>query len=233
MKHTRAPVLEPRILGAWIRCLREAQHMSQDALAVASGLDVRTVQRTENGNAASLTTRRCLARGLGYDNSDIFDDPYFASNVHCMLEEIKTMNEKTLDGQHPEHIRVKVERVRNGETLGRFADITNAALLNADDDIPEEAKAAAAALFDCMRDLADLCDVAFHDKLGLNKELESMLRELEGLGTAAYAAYRSVKLTGETWADKTPLALRIGYLMVVPAQKELGAVFVPRRVQLG
>src|SRR6266481_147780 len=95
--------LEPQILGFWTRCIRETQHMSQEALAASSGLDVRTIQRIERGNAMSITTRRCLARGLGYENPDIFDDPEFARNVHILLESVQAINQDALDDQHPEH----------------------------------------------------------------------------------------------------------------------------------
>jgi DNA-binding XRE family transcriptional regulator len=49
MKNSTTPLLDPKILGFWTRCLRETQHMSQDALAASSGLDVRTIQRIEAG----------------------------------------------------------------------------------------------------------------------------------------------------------------------------------------
>jgi transcriptional regulator with XRE-family HTH domain len=53
------------------KALRETMNWSQEALAASSGLDVRTVQRIEAGNArVSVTTRRALAKGLGYDNPD-------------------------------------------------------------------------------------------------------------------------------------------------------------------
>jgi transcriptional regulator with XRE-family HTH domain len=83
---TAQTLLDPQILGFWIRCIRETQHMSQEAVGASSGLDVRTIQRIEAGNPVSITTRRCLARGLGYENPDIFDDPEFAKNVLSFLE---------------------------------------------------------------------------------------------------------------------------------------------------
>jgi hypothetical protein len=203
-------------------------------LAASCGLDVRTIQRIEGGHAASVTTRRCLARGLGYENPDIFDDPEFTLAVHHVLEGAQTINQEAIEKQHPEHIRVKTERVQNGETLGRFADAANAVLLNADDEIPHKAKQVAAELFDYIRDLLDVAgEASFSDKLSYNEDLEKMLRELEGLGSAAYAAFRSVKATGDNWVDTTPIAFRIGYLTVVPAQKRLTDMFVPRRVAMG
>lgn len=41
---TKAPILlDPKLLGFWVRCIRETQHMSQDALAELSGVDIRTI----------------------------------------------------------------------------------------------------------------------------------------------------------------------------------------------
>jgi predicted RNA-binding Zn ribbon-like protein len=188
----------------------------------------------EAGSPVSVTTRRCLARGLGYDNHDIFDDPQFAMTVHTVLEGAQAINLEAIEKQHPDHVRVQVERVRNGETLGRFADAANAVSLNADDEISPEAKQAAATFFDYIRDLIDVGEVAsFSDKLAYNEALDTLLRELEGLGTAVYSAFRSMKMANDTWADKTPISMKVGYLTVVPAEKVLTDMFVPRRVQVG
>lgn len=192
---TKAPLLlDPKLLGFWVRCIREVQHMSQDALAESSGVDIRTIQRMETGNPVNVTTRRCLARGLGFDNQDIFDDPEFAIFAHGLVEGTQAINREAIEKQHPDHVRVQVERVMNGETLGRFADNATAICLNADDEISIEAKQAAATLFDYIRDLGDVGSAAsFSEKLEYCRSLEGMLRELEGVGTAVYSAFRSVK----------------------------------------
>jgi transcriptional regulator with XRE-family HTH domain len=71
---TGHPTLDPKILGLWLGWLRKAQHMSQEALAACSGVDVHTVQRIEAGKAVNVTSRRCLARGFGFENPVTFDD---------------------------------------------------------------------------------------------------------------------------------------------------------------
>jgi transcriptional regulator with XRE-family HTH domain len=105
--------LDPKILGFWVRCLREAQHISQDALAVLSGVDIRTVQRMEAGNAVAVTSRRCIAKALGFEKADIFDDPEFIADVHRLLDGLRKINEESLDKQHPEHVQ------RSGWQTGR------------------------------------------------------------------------------------------------------------------
>src|SRR5450631_1197689 len=70
-------ILDPKLLGFWAKCVRETQHLSQDALAVNAGVTIRTVQRFEAGQALNVTSRRALAKALGYDNPDVFDDLKF------------------------------------------------------------------------------------------------------------------------------------------------------------
>lgn len=124
-------------------------------------------------------------------------------------------------------------KVSNGESLGRFAEAANAVLLHADDDLAESAKDSAAVLFDYVRDLMDLDEVPFSDRRAYHKELESLLRGLEGQGTVVYSAFRDVKLTNDRWSDRTPLPVTIGYLTVVSAGKELEEMFVPSRTSFG
>jgi transcriptional regulator with XRE-family HTH domain len=70
-------LIDPKMLGFWARCIREAQHLSQEALAANASVDIRTVQRFEAGKAVNITSRRALAKAMGYDNPDVFDDPKF------------------------------------------------------------------------------------------------------------------------------------------------------------
>lgn len=117
--------------------------------------------------------------------------------------------------------------------LLRLADQANALLLTADDEVSQEAQEAAATLFDYIRDPLDVDEASYAEKLSYSRELATMLRELEGMGTAAYSAIRNVRITGENWVDKTPLSMTIGYLVAVPAQRNLDAMLLARRVQFG
>lgn len=223
--------LEPKLLGFWTRCIRETSHWSQEALAASSHLDVRTIQRIEAGKSVSITTRRQLARGLGYENPDTFDDPAIIMNIHKLLDMIQDSQKKELEKQVPDRARVPCSRVANGETLGRLADISNGVSLNADDGISHEAKQVAASLFDYIRDLQDVGDdVTFSDKVAFNRDLEALLRELEGLGTSVYSATRSTNIVGSNWVNKTPMPFTAGYVIVVPTEMLLKEMIVPRRL---
>lgn len=223
--------LDPKTLGFWAKCIRETSHWSQEALAASAGLDVRTIQRIEAGKSVSITTRRALARGLGYENQDIFQDPTFIATVHGLLNDLQAGNRERLEAQFPDHMRLPVTRVANGDALGRLADVSEATLLNADESLSPEATEIAASLFDYLRDIVDIsADASFSDKLAYNKDMDAMLRSLEGLGASAYSAIRSTKMVGAFWANKTPIPITIGYLTVVPSDRPITEILVPRRL---
>src|SRR5688572_27567900 len=109
----KSNLLDPKILGMWVRCIRETSNWSQEAVAANSGLNVRTVQRIETGHPVNIGTRRSLARGLGYDNPEIFDDPEFAKNVHQFIDEIQKNETRDHEKQFPDHIPISATRVKN------------------------------------------------------------------------------------------------------------------------
>ena len=63
------------INGAAVRALREQKSWSQEHLASASGLSVRTVQRVEMESVASAETRLALAAALGVPVADLIPAP--------------------------------------------------------------------------------------------------------------------------------------------------------------
>ncbi|QPB24499.1 helix-turn-helix transcriptional regulator [Rhizobium sp. 007] len=197
--------LDPKVLGFWVKCIRETFNWSQEAVAENAGLDVRTIQRVEAGNAASVTTRRALARGLGYENPDIFDTPDFITSVHKILGEINGTSPESMEKQFPDHMRLPVTRVQSGDALG-LADISTGLLLHMEDELSQDAKQTAAALFDYLRDVQDIRhEASFADKLAFNNEMGVMLTELEANGAIAYSALRQTKIVGQNWEDKTPM----------------------------
>lgn len=223
---------DPKFLAFWTKTLRETNKWSQEALAVSSGLDVRTIQRIEAGKTAvSVTTRRMLAKGLGYDNPDVFDDPKFIEAVQGVFDEVRKAQEEEQRKKFPDHIRIAVARTESGEGLSRLAYETDTCCFHADEEIPEEAKEIAVGIFDYLRDLGDLGDdIPFSERLGYQRSLGEYLQQLEAAGAACYCALRSVKAVGANWVDKTPMPWTVGYLTVVPAGKALTEMMVPKRL---
>jgi transcriptional regulator with XRE-family HTH domain len=72
----QARLLTPAELGLCVRLFREMCQWSQEQLAEVAGLNVRTVQRIEQGQVASLDTRRALARAFEFEDVDVLNNPF-------------------------------------------------------------------------------------------------------------------------------------------------------------
>jgi transcriptional regulator with XRE-family HTH domain len=222
---------DPKFLGFWARCIREASHWSQEALAASSGLDVRTIQRIEAGRPINITTRRALARGLGYDDPNVFDDPAFFKAMQDLFDGVRKIKDEEVQQQFPVHVRVKVTKATTGEGLAQLSYNCQAYLFHTDEAISPVAKEIAFSIFDFLRDLGDGSDeLSFSQKLGCNRELDAMLKRLEGLNCACFTASRAVKMVGRDWAGKPPIPVTVGYLTVVPGETVLSEMMVPRRL---
>ena len=128
---TKPLILSPAAIGFWTRCLRASRNWSQEALAAATDLDTRTIQRIESGKPSSVDTRRGLARGLGYENLNIFEDPEFAMWLTGFIDNVQELRQEKIHSQRPDHVPVSASRVTSGETLARLAGATNALILTA------------------------------------------------------------------------------------------------------
>jgi len=225
--------LEPELLGFWVKCVREASNWSQEAVAASSGLDVRTIQRVEAGNSISLGSRRSLARGLGYDDVDIFQSPKFIEGVHTFLGTIRKAKEDEHYKQFPDSIRIKALRVSNMRDFEAIL-LANAYWFDSDCALSAEAKYAAASMFDYLKDLGDIFDeLSYSDKLTYLDELQRMLSELETCNAIAFFAKRTSSFTNENWINKTPLRLDIAYLVVVPSERDIKELIVSKRASFG
>jgi transcriptional regulator with XRE-family HTH domain len=190
-------ILDPKMLGFWARCLREAQHLSQEALAVASNVDVRTVQRFEAGQGVHINSRRSLAKGLGYENADIFDTPEFVTFILEFFDNIKAVQQKQLDDHFPDRIRLKAVRLNAGDQAIQFIHAVQAVSFDIDPELSDQAKEIAASFGDFLRDLIDLDDLTLTDRLSLGKSLDDLLAQLKSKGAAVYSASRDRKFRGD------------------------------------
>ena len=220
---------DPKTLGFWARCVRDAQHLSQEALAANASVDIRTVQRFEAGKTVNITSRRALAKALGYDNPDVLDDPKFAEEVLKFFDGLKAIQQKSLDDQHPDSVRVKAQGLTSGTEAMRFADVVNAMSFVIDDGLSDAAKEVAAGFCDYVQELMDLDDFPMSGRLGIAKDLDDLLQDLREKGAHAYFATRDRKLRGPDWGDKPSWDVTIGFLVVVPTDRQLTELYIPRK----
>lgn len=223
-----AQALPPKMLGFWTRTLRMASNLSQDALAEVSGLTVRTIQRVESGKRASLTTRRCIARGLGYDNPDIFDDPAFVGTVKGLLESIIADQIKAEEARYPDHITLPVTAAENGASLGSLIDGADAWVFHCNEKGSRDGQAEVAILFDHLQDYGDIwSELPPSGRLEAQRVFTRLLAAIERHELRAFHGSRATRLMGTE--GQAPLPFTIAYVTVVPVEQQLSRIFVPKR----
>jgi transcriptional regulator with XRE-family HTH domain len=225
--HTQA--LPPEILAIWVRTLRAASNLSQDALAEASNLSERTIQRIESSGRANQMTRRSLARGFGYDNHDIFDDPMFIATAIDAVAEIHAERAKKVEAEHPGHIKLAVEPVSSGAEIAGIIDRCDAWVYHCDDAASEAGKGMAAMLFDNVQDYGDIWnEIPPSGRFEAQGSFTNMLEDIAGQGLCALQAFRSAHLAPVT-KGQAPMPFNIGYLTVVPLGQVPSHILVPKR----
>jgi transcriptional regulator with XRE-family HTH domain len=226
-KTSTTQLLDPKLLGFWVKCIRKDSSWSQEAVAASANLTVRTIQRVEAGEPSDITTRRALARGLGYDNVNIFDDPAFAITVTRFLQDLKGTSEEAMEKQFPDHQKLPVARVKSGTDLGRLGQISQGMLPNIHDDVAIEARERIAELLDYLQDVQDVADVSsYSQKLGYENEMGIILAAIEELGVLAYSGTHAM----QSGVGEKAFPITIGYITFMPADREVTEIMVPRRV---
>jgi transcriptional regulator with XRE-family HTH domain len=92
--------------------LRNKKSWSQDELAIASGLNLRTIQRIENEASASLQSRKSLASALDIDTLDL---------EYKELKKMKQYEFKTLEIENKEGFLTGIKK----QKLPDLANIFN------------------------------------------------------------------------------------------------------------
>lgn len=223
-------LLQPAMLGSWVKILRLAQKWSQDALAEASGLTVRTVQRVEAGERTSRTTRRGLARGLGYDIADVLDDPECTAGIVKFYETINADQAATVEANHPDHLKLTVKPLETGGALAGVIAACSSWMFHCDEEAPADAQLVATGLFNLVPDYGDIWeDLSFSGRVQFQANLAAPLDALKALGMRAYQTTRATQIVGKNWVDPTPLPMTIGCVAIIPADRDLSHTLVPKR----
>jgi len=209
---TTAPpprLLTPAEVGACIRQFRELRHWSQEQLAEISGLNVRTVQRVEQGDSASFDTRRALARAFDLDDIDALNKP-FSLPTADELEAAQAQFER-------DHITLAVAPLTTGRQLACLITSCEMDLSEPAFELPREAVAEFAALIDYYREYRDCHDLYLEtDKLEIYDELQQHIDALRALGVSLCHGQRTVavKMGSDSPVNATVLyviAFRLGH----------------------
>lgn len=107
----------------------------------------------------------------------------------------------------------------------------NAASFTIDADLNDKAKELAAAFCDYLRDLMDVDDIGMSARLAFATDVGEMLNDLRTNAASVYSAIRGHKLRNDSWKDQSSWPVKVGFLAVVPADRHLGFLYVPKRTR--
>jgi transcriptional regulator with XRE-family HTH domain len=209
-----------------VRASREMRQWSQDTLAAISRLNIRTIQRVEKAEPSNGDTRRAIARAFELEDMDIFNKPFTFPSP----EEIQAETER----MRREHITLDSHIAKTGQELTRFFEQANMDYASSAVELEGTAAESFADLIDYLREFRDCKDCMNEAyKLRVFSDVQGYLDMLGKAGYSISYARRETKLVGENWADKTPWAVTVAYLVVFPKGNEPKALIAPRQVHIG
>jgi transcriptional regulator with XRE-family HTH domain len=217
MNFTETPsnlrLLTPAELALCIKIFREMRQWSQEQLAEISRLNVRTIQRVEQGLSASLDTRRALASAFEFDDIDALNKPFSIPSE----EEMKVAKIKF----DQEHVTLTAIPLTKGKQLAKLAEICQMDLSESAFELPREADETFAALVDYFRDYRD-CVNAYSEtqKLEVYDEIQTHIDKLNTLGVSLRYAERKMQVNWGSGLETKPMKVNMLYLVGFPLGKE-------------
>lgn len=220
-------LLTPDELAFCIRAFREARQWSQEQLAEISRLNVRTIQRVEKGEAASLDTRRALASAFDFEDIDALNKPFHIPSA----EQLKVAKEKF----DREHVTLTALPLTTGRQLAKLAEGCSMDLSEPAFELPREAAEEFATLVDYLRDYRDCADVYSEtQKLEIYDELQAHIDALQAQGVSLRYAERKLQMKwGSDQPDGKPVPVTALYVMAFPLGKEPEQFATPKSCRIG
>ena len=218
---TTARLLTPAELGLGVRLFREMRQWSQEQLAEISGLNVRTIQRVEQGLAASLDTRRALAGAFEFEDLDVLNKPFAIPTE----EELKAQKAKF----DREHVTLTALPLTTGKQLAKLAEAHMMDLSEPGFELEREADEAFAGLVDYFREYRDCADLYTEStKFEVYDELQSRIDGLKALGVSLRYAERKMQVKWGADPDAKPMPVSVLYVVAFPLGKEPDQFATPK-----
>ncbi|MCK9987922.1 MAG: hypothetical protein AzoDbin1_04394 [Azoarcus sp.] len=216
-------LLTPAELAACIKLFREMRQWSQEQLAEISGLNVRTIQRVEQGLSASLDTRRALASAFEFEDIDALNKPFAIPSE----EELKAAKEKF----DREHVTLTAIPLATGKQLAKLAETCTMDLSEPAFELTREADETFAALVDYFRDYRDCADAYTEtQKFEVYDEMQSHIDALRTLGVSLRYAERKMQVKWGSEPDSKPMPVNVLYVVGFPLDKEPEQFATPKSV---
>jgi len=220
---TPSHLLTPAEIGACIRRFRQSRHWSQEQLAEISGLNVRTVQRVEQGDSASFDTRRALARAFDFNDIDALNKP-FSLPTEEELHAAQAQFER-------DYITLAVAPLATGRELAGLVVSCDMDLSEPAFELPREAATVFAALVDYYREYRDCHDLYSEiDKLDVYDELQQHIEALRELGVSLSHGQRTV---GIRMGSGAPMDATVLYVVAFRRGHEPEQIVTPKAARIG
>ncbi|WDH34131.1 helix-turn-helix domain-containing protein [Pseudomonas chlororaphis] len=222
-EHAQQPrLLTPGELAACIKLFRETRQWSQEQLAAISGLNVRTIQRVEQGLSASLDTRRALARAFEFEDIDVFNKPFSIPSE----DETKAAKEKF----DREHVTLTAAPLTTGKQLAKLVETCSMDLSEPAFELTREADETFAMLVDYFREYRDCADAYSEtQKFDMYDEMQSHIEALKTLGVSLCYATRKMQVRwGSDAVDAKPMPVTVLYVVGFPIGEEPEQFATPR-----
>jgi len=210
---TQTRLLMPAELAVCIKMFREMRQWSQEQLADISGLNVRTIQRVEQGLSASFDTRRALASAFEFEDIDALNKPFTIPSE----EELRAVKEKF----DREHVTLTAIPLTTGKQLAKLAEACTMDLSEPAFDLTREADETFAELVDYFRDYRDCADAYSEtQKFEVYDEMQSHIDALRTLGVSLSYAERKMLMKWGSEPDSKPIPVNVLYLVGFPLGNE-------------
>jgi transcriptional regulator with XRE-family HTH domain len=206
-------LLTPAELAVCIKMFREARQWSQEQLAEISGLNVRTIQRVEQGLSASIDTRRAIAAAFEFEDIDALNKPFSIPSEEG-LKEAKAKFDR-------EHLTLMAIPLTTGKQLAKLAEICSMDLSEPGFELVREADEAFAALIDYFRDYRDCADLYSEtQKFEVYDDMQSYIDTLKTLGVSLRYAERKMQVKWGEAVESKPVTVNVLYVVAFPLGKE-------------
>ena len=223
MTQQQARIISNDELAVLVKVMRDARKWTQEQLAEISNLNIRTIQRVENGVSASFDTRRALARS--FEASDI--DCFNKAHIFATQEEIETAFHKA----KTEYLTLDAKELNTGRLAGDLAEWSRSDMSTCDFELPFEVEHAYAEFLDFFRDFRDCAEFYSQvEKLSVYKSFDGFLNVIDSKGFCIKYAKREVILKANQ-SDQKDLPLDIIYLSIFPKKQAPDQFSVTRKIQ--
>lgn len=206
-------LLTPAELATCTRLFRETRQWSQEQLAAVSGLNVRTIQRVEQGLPASLDTRRALARAFEFEDIDVFSKPFTIPSEEAFKAEKEKFDR--------EHVTLMAIPLTTGKQLAKLAESCTMDLSEPAFELARGADEIFATLVDYFREYRDCADLYNEtQKFDVYDEMQSHIDALKALSVSLRYATREIKVKWGSDPDSKPMPATVLYVVGFPLGKE-------------